>query len=174
MSEKETIFKGKLKQRGLFDFKDFYSFTYDWLMDENYDVFEKKYTEKVKGDSKDVEIDWEAMKEISDYFRFVIKTYWIILGMKSVEVQKEGKKIKMDTGLLEIKFTAQLVKDYENRWENKPIWKFLRGVYDRYIIRTRIEDYEERLLEEVNEFIAQAKALLAIETQHETRREMKY
>lgn len=174
MAEKDRIYKGKVKQRGLFDFKDLYSFMFDYLMDENYDVFERKYVEKVKGDSKDVEIEWEAMKEISDYFRFVIKAYWIILGMKTVEVQKEGKKIKMDSGVVEIKFTAELVKDYENRWENAPFWKFLRGIYDRYIVRTRIEQYEERLLEEVNEYVAQAKSLLAIETKHETRKESTY
>ena len=66
---------------------------------------------------------------------------------------------------------AILEKDYEHRWENNPFWKFLRGIYDRYIIRTRIEQYEERLLEEVNEAIAEAKALLAIETKRETRKE---
>jgi len=174
MAEKDTIFKGKIKQRGLFDFKDFYTFTYDWLMDENYDVFERKYVEKVKGDSKDVEIKWEAMKEISDYFRFVIIADWIILGMKQVKVKKEGKEITIDSGVLEIKFKAILVKDYENRWENHPFWKFLRGVYDRYMIRTRVEQYEERLMEEVNEFIAQCKSLLAIETKHEPIRETKY
>jgi len=167
MVERDTIFKGKIKQRGLFDFSDFYTFTYDYLMDENYDVFERKYVEKVKGDSKDVEIKWEAIKEISDYFRFIITADWIVLGMKPIEVQKEGKKIKMDSGIIEIKFKAILAKDYEGRWENHPFWKFFRGIYDRYIIRTRIEQYEERLLEEINEFIAQCKSLLAIEAKHE-------
>ena len=90
--------------------------------------------------------------------------------MKKVKIKREDREITMDTGLLEIKFKALLVKDYENRWENHPAWKFLRGIYDRYIIRTRIEDYQERLLEEVNEAIAQAKALLAIETKRETRK----
>jgi len=170
MSEKDTIFKGKIKQRGLYDFKDFYEFLYDYLMDENYDVFERKYVEKVSGDSKDVEIKWECMKEISDYFRFVIVLDWLVLGMKKVKIKREDKEITMDTGLLEVKFKAQLVKDYENRWENHPVWKFLRGIYDRYIIRTRIEDYQERILEEVNEAIAEAKALLAIETKRETRK----
>ena len=171
MSEKDAIFKGKIKTRGLYDFKDFYEFLYDYLMDENYDVFERKYVEKVSGDSKDVEIKWECMKEISDYFRFEIVFDWLILGMKKVKIKREDREITMDTGLLEVKFKALLVKDYENRWENHPFWKFLRGIYDRYIIRTRIEQYQERLLEEVNEAIAEAKSLLAIETKHELRKE---
>ncbi len=169
MSEKDTIHKGRIKQRGLFDFRDIYEFMYDYLIDENYDIFERKYVEKVKGDSKDVEVKWEAMKEISDYFRFVITMEWIILGMKSVEVVKNGKKIKIDSGVFEIKFRADLVKDYESRWENHPFWKFLRGFYDRYIIRTRVEQYEEKLLAETVELISQVKSLLAIEIKHGTK-----
>ena len=168
MAEKDKIFKGKVKMKGLFDYKNFYEFLYDYLMDENYDVFERKYQEKVSGDSKDVEIKWECMKEISDYFRFVITLDWLILGMKKVKIKKDDQEISMDTGLLEIKFSALIVKDYENRWENHPFWKFLRGIYDRYIIRTRVEQYQEKLMEEITEYISQIKGLLAIETKHET------
>ncbi len=167
MAEKDTIYKGKIKQGGIFSFKDFYNFTYDWLKEENYDMFETNYTEKVKGDSKQIEIRWEAHKEISDYFKFVIELKWLILGMKSIEVMKEGKKVKMDTGVLEIKYKALLVKDYENRWEDHPMWKFLRGLYDRYIVRSRIDDYEIRLLDEVDEFVSQCKSFLAIAGQHD-------
>ena len=92
---------------------------------------------------------------------------WIILGMKSIEVQKEGKKVKMDTGTIEIKFKAILQKDYEGRWENRAIWKFLRGVYEKYIIRSRIDDYEIRLFQQIEEYLSQAKAFLALEGQHE-------
>ncbi len=167
MSERELIYKSKVKQRGLFDFRDLYEFSYDWLLDENYDVFERKYTEKVKGESKDVEVKWEATKEISDYFRFMYVIEWVIHGMKSVEVKKGSRTIKMDSGVIDIRFKAYLVKDYENRWENHPFWKFLRGIYDRYIIRTRVEQYQEKLMEETTEYISQIKGLLAIETKHE-------
>lgn len=163
MSEKDIIFRGRINQTGIFSFKDFYSFTYDWLKEENYDVFEKKYTEKVKGDSKDVEITWSAEREISDYFKFVITIDWVIIGMKSVDVQKEGKKIKMDSATLGLRFKAILVKDYEDRWENYPLWKFMRGLYEKYIIKNRVDQYQIKLLEELEEFISQCKSFLALE-----------
>ena len=166
MVEKDKIYKGKIKQSGIFNFKDFYEFLYDYFMDENYDVFESKYTEKLKGDSKDLEIKWRAVKEVSDYFRFEISSHWFILGMKKVRVKKEGEEISMDSGTIEIKFDGVLVKDWENRWESSPFFKFLRGLYDRYIIRSRIDDYELKLFQEINEIIAQAKSFLAIEGQH--------
>ncbi len=166
MVEKDKIFRGKIKQKGIFNFKDFYQFLYSYLMDENYDVFETKYTEKIEGDIKNVEIKWTATREISDYFKNEITLHWIILGMKKVKVKKEGKEITMDSGTPEIKFEAYLQKDWENRWENNAFWKFLRGLYDRYIIKTRISDYEIKLFEEVNEVISQTKSFLAIEGQH--------
>ncbi len=166
MSEKDIVFKGKIKQTGIFSFKDLYNFLYDWLREENYDVFEKSYNEKVAGDSKNIEIAWEADREISDYFKFKIKVAWMILGMKTIDVQKDDKKVKMETGALELKMTAILIKDYEDRWENQPFWKFLRGIYEKYIIKSRIDDYQIKLLMEVEEFISQAKSFLAIEAQH--------
>ncbi|MFA5174547.1 MAG: hypothetical protein WC438_05190 [Candidatus Pacearchaeota archaeon] len=163
MAEKDTLFKGKVKQQGLWGFNDLYSFTYDWLNGEGYKVKEKTYSEKVSGDAKDIDIEWEASKKVSDYFKFTIKMAWKILGMKSVEVQRENKKVKMNSGIVEIKFSAVLIKDYESKWEDAPLWKFLRGVYDKYIIKSRIDDYEDKLLNELNELIAQTKAFLEIE-----------
>ena len=106
MAEKDTQYKGKLKHKGVFDFKDFYKFTYNWLSEEEYTVAEKKYSEEITGDSKLVEIEWEAKKKVSDYFRFVLKIAWRVLGLKDVEVVREGKKEKINSGTVEIKISA--------------------------------------------------------------------
>ena len=86
--------------------------------------------------------------------------------MKKIKIKKEDKEVNMNSGLVEVNFTAVLVKDYEHKWEDKPIWKFLRGIYDRYIIRSRIEKYEDKIKEEVEELIAQMKSFLAIEAKY--------
>jgi len=163
MAEKDKIFSTKVKYTGIWDFKQIYRFLYDWFVDQGYKIVEKGYTEKIKADGKEIEVHWEAKRKISDYFQFLIKSDWMILGMSETEVQKEGVKMKMNKGYIEIKFTAVLVKDYEHRWENTAFLKFLRGVYDRYIIKSRVEGYEDKLLAEVDEVVAQAKSYLAIE-----------
>ncbi len=165
MVEKDNVFATKIKQSGIFDFKDFYRFAYEWLDGEGYDVAEGKYSEKISPGGKEIEIEWEAKRKISDYFRFVAKVRWRITGMKDVEVQKNGEKINMNKGTVEIRSKGVLEKDYEHRWEDNPFLKFLRGVYDRYIIRARIDQYETKLIEEVDEFIGQCKAFLAMEAQ---------
>lgn len=166
MSEKDTIYKGKVKHSGIFDFSELYRFCYVWLDDEGYDITEKTYSEKVKPNGKEVEVKWYAKRKISDYFRFVIKADWRILRMNDAEVQKDGVKLKMNKGDLEIKFSAVLEKDYEHRWENTAFLKFLRGVYNRYIIKGRIDAYEDKIFKEVDEYIAEVKSFLALLGKH--------
>jgi hypothetical protein len=163
MVEKDKVFSGKLKHTGIFSFSELYEFIYDAIKSENYVLKEKKYSEKILGESKTIEIDWESDKKVSDYFRFQIKLVWLITGLKKVEVKKEDQKVTMNSGAVEIKYAATIIKDYESRWEGQPFWKFLRGVYDRYIIRPRIDYYEDKVEDELRDLVSNIKAFLALE-----------
>ncbi|OIO41325.1 hypothetical protein COX97_01885 [Candidatus Pacearchaeota archaeon CG_4_10_14_0_2_um_filter_05_32_18] len=163
MVEKDKIITEKVKRSGIFNFKDVYQFTYRWFVDEGYDVEEQKYIENVAGDSKDIEIKWVATKKVSDYFQNEIKSDWRIIGMTDVEVEKEGRKIKANKGTFEVKFTGNLKKDYEGSWEKSAMMKFLRGVYERYVIEARVKEREEKIIKDVEEILEQVKAFLTIE-----------
>jgi len=163
MVEKDVLFKTKVKHKGIFDFSETYRILYEWLVDQGYDINEKTYKENIgAGGAKEIEIEWDAMKKVSDYFRFLLEIKWHPLGMTSVEVEIDGVKQKMNKGQFEIEIKSVLLKDYESRWENKPIQKFLRGLYDKYIIRERVEAYEGKLIAEMDEFVAQCKSFLAL------------
>lgn len=164
MVEKDKVIPPqKVRHVGFFDFKETYRYAYLWWIEEGYDLVEKNYTEKITQRGKEVEIEWLAIKKISDYFRFFVVTKWRVVGMNDAEVEQGGKKIKIDKGDCEIK-VEQIVleKDWESRWEGGPFWKFLRGMYDKYIIRSRIDAYEGKLVGEVNDFIDQMKGYLAL------------
>ncbi|PIU75648.1 hypothetical protein COS75_03250 [Candidatus Pacearchaeota archaeon CG06_land_8_20_14_3_00_35_12] len=164
MSEKDLIYEEKVKYAGIFDFKDVYQTAYTWLTDYQYWVEERTYSEKIKPNGKEVEIKWIAKRKISDYFRFFLKVDWHIVGMTTVEMTDEsGNKIKMNKGQFEIKVSAYLEKDYENRWEGNAFGKFLRGTYDRFVIRSRIEQYEDKVAGELEEYVAALKSFFAIE-----------
>lgn len=163
MAEKDKIITEKVKRSGIFNFKDVYQFTYRWFTDEDYDVEEQKYVETVSGDSKDIEIMWTATKKVSDYFKNEIKSTWRIIGMTDVDVEREGRKMKVNTGSFEVKFAGSLIKDYEGSWERSPMMKFLRGIYDRYVIEARVKDREVKIIKDVEEILEQVKAFLTIE-----------
>jgi len=163
MVEKSNVLEQALKHKGYFNFRDLYNFCYDWIKEQGYEVSEKNYTEKLSANGKEIIIKWEIEKEVTDYFKNLIEVKWHILGMTDVEIERDGKKEKTNKGELKIKFSADLERDYEKRWEDNPIWKFLRGVYDKYIIRTTIDEYEDRLREKAEAYIEQVKSFLVLE-----------
>lgn len=164
MVEKDKVFGGKIKHTGIFSFSELYDFVHDWCMTEGYSISEKKYSEKIIGETKIIEIDWDCEKKVSEYFKFRISLSWMVTGLKKVEVKKDDEKITMNSGTVEIKYTGTIFKDYESKWVSNAFLKFLRGVYDRYIIRERIDYYEDKLEGNIRELVSQIKAFLALES----------
>ena len=164
MPEKDTIFSSKIKYDGIFSFPDVYKFCYDWLKDETgLDISEDKYTEKLKGDSKELDIEWTGEREVTDYFKFEIGIKFKILNLKNVEIKQDNIKIKTNKGSVEIKTKGTLVRDYKGKFERNFFQKFLRSIYEKWVITSRIREFEEKLIGDCDEFLAQAKAYLDLE-----------
>ena len=162
MAQKSNVFKQSIKQKGYWNYNDLYIFCFDWLKDNGYHVAESEYTEKLSGFGKEILITWAGAKKVSDYFKNTISVKWHILGMNDAEVEQDGVKIKTNKGEVKVVVSADLVRDYEEKWENKPLWKFLRGIYDKYIIRTTIDEYEGRLESDAQEYVDQIKSFLLL------------
>jgi hypothetical protein len=160
MAEENSILKEKLKHKSFFNYTDLYNFSYNWLKNEQYLVSEDEYLEKLTS-AKEIQIKWKAMRKVSDYYRFIIKVKWHILGMTDVEAEDaSGKKTKTNKGDLTMEFEAFLERDYENNWDKHPLWKMMRAIYDKYIIRTTTDEYETKLITEAENMIEEVKAFL--------------
>lgn len=165
MPEKDTILSSKIKLAGIVNFSEFYSFCYYWLKEETLlDIVEDKYKEKLSGNLKDIEVEWTGVRKVTDYFKFEIKILFRVLGLTEVEIIKNGTKIKTNKGLVEVQVKGILVRDYQGKFEKTFIRKFLRGIYEKWIIPSRIVEYEDKLSEDCNEFLNQAKAYLGLES----------
>ncbi len=164
MPEKDIIFTSKVKYKGIFPFSDFYNFCYDWLTQEtDLLISEDKYKEKLTGEAKDIEIEWTGTREVTDYFKFEVKVKYRILDMTNVEVTQNGKKIKTNKGDVELNVKGILVRDYKGKFEKTAFQKFMRGIYEKAIIHSRVEELKDKLIEDCNEFLNQAKAYLDLE-----------
>ncbi len=164
MAEKDTVFSSRVRYKGIFSFSDFYNFCHQWLTEETgLKVSEDKYSEKISGDSKKIEIKWTGEKKITDYFRFDAKVEFNIVGLKKVEISKEGTKVETNQGTVQVKIKGILVRDYKGKFETTAFNKFLRGIYEKWIITSRIEEFENKIAEDCDEFLSQAKAYLDLE-----------
>lgn len=164
MAEEKTVFEQTLKHKGFFGYSDLYTFCYNWFKNEGYsNIAEEEYIEKVSGASKEIQIKWKVKKKVTDYYQYVLEVKWHILGMSEVEVEENGKKIKTNKGEVKIVTKALVKRDYEDTWDKSPFYKTLRGIYDKYIMRTTAEEYEDTLTAKAQSFVEDTKAFLNLE-----------
>lgn len=163
MAEKDVVIKEAIKYAGYGDFKNMYSYAHDWLKGEGYSVVEDSYTEKVKGNSKEIEVVWKAAKKITDYFKSELDIKWRILGMEDVEVEIDGKKKKMNK-FAEVKIEAKgtLVHDYTNQWNKSATTNFFKSIYNKYVIPERTEKMKDKIEGDIQNFKEEMKALLEL------------
>jgi hypothetical protein len=162
MAEKEQILKEELEHNGLFDFKGLYSYLHSWLVEENHDVDEEKYGEKVSGNTRDIDIQWKAYKKLSDYFKTEYKIVYEIKNMADVEVEIDGKKKNMNKGILKLKLTGTLVMDYDSKWETSPFSRFFRDIYNKFIVPSRVQAARGRVAKTTVQLKDNAKAFMAL------------
>ena len=165
MASKDKIFSSAIKYNGVLDFAAFYKFCYEWLKDEFKlaPVAEDKYTEKLTGDAKDIDVEWTGLKKVNDYFQYEVKVKFRILGLTKVELNNNGAKISTNNGSVEVKVTGTLIHDYDGKFETSATRKFLRGIYEKWIIKNFIDQLEDKLAEGCDTFLTQAKAYLDLE-----------
>lgn len=168
MAEEETVFSSRVKYSGIFSVKDFYLFCHKWLTEEiGIDISEDKYSEKLTGDTKKIEVKWSGDKELTDYFRFDIKVEFLMYDLKKVEITKESTKVETNSGTVDLKVKGILTKDYKGKFEKSAFNKFLRSIYEKWVITSRIEEFQGRIAEDCDEFLTQAKAFLDLEGKKE-------
>ena len=161
MGERRIVIDNLMLQyEGLFELRELYMMVDKWLRQKGYDKFEKRNHEHVLKEGKYIEIELEPWKKITDYAKIVINLYFHCYNVKEVIVKKDGQDVKMNQGKIKIKFVGFLVTDYEDKWEGKPIFYFLRAVMDKWVYRVASEKYEAAVAEDVKHLYQNVKAFL--------------
>ncbi|MBI2663693.1 hypothetical protein HYX15_04150 [Candidatus Woesearchaeota archaeon] len=158
MSEIDYVIPAlRIEQKAIFNFADLYKLLKSWFDLHNYDFYEKEYIDSMKeGGEKSDSIKWEAERKVDDYTKFHIEVRLKLNDVEDVQL----KDCIACRGVCSIKFESFLEKDYEDRWEKNFFLKFVRAVYDHYILSTKIEKYSAELRAETYDVFNQAKAFL--------------
>ncbi len=150
----------RVKYEGLFDMFELYKLIDSWLRDKAFDKRELRNMEIVKPDGKYVELVLMPWKKISDYARHVMRIEIRAHRLKEVVVERDGRQVKMNQGKIDIIMDGYLDMDYEDRWEQKPFYFFMRTLFDKYIYRTYSTQFEELLVENVSQLHTIIKSFL--------------
>ena len=163
MPKEDSIIKGaKIKYKGTSDFKLLYKKVRDWLMREKYsdpcEGGEKKYAERIKPTGKQIEVVWNtSKKEEGGYFSLVIDVKFFVNNINEVDVEKDGKKIKLDNCEIEVEFSSKLVRNASKSWDEN---SFMFKIYERYIIPDKIEQFKIESYKDTNKLMDEVKNFL--------------
>jgi hypothetical protein len=132
----------------------------EWFRWKGYDKRENKNIEIVKPEGKFIEIELEPWKKVTDYAKNVLKIRIQMFDVKEVEVEKDKTKLKLNQGRVQFVFDAFLETDYEARWEGKPIFYFIRTVFDKYFYKPFTAGFERGVKEDLVHLQSQIKSFL--------------
>lgn len=159
MAKTDEIYpKAKFKWKGTCDLKLLYRNIKTWLEEEEYAVSEKSYGERVKPNGKQLEIVWEAGKEEGSYFAKKIYLEIFGLGISDVEVEREGKRLKLHSAELEISLRAEITLNASDEWHDG----LAHTIYQDYIVKEKIDEEKINLYGDVHNLMDEIKAFLSL------------
>lgn len=152
MAERRIIVDNlKISYSGYFKATELYQLIDNWLREKGYDKREIRNQEHVTREGKYVELEIEPWKKITDYANTKIRVEMKLLNLTDVIVQKNSRKEKLNKGRVHIRFDAYLETDYEHRWESRPVYLFIRTIFDKFIYASYTHQFEGELAENVHE-----------------------
>jgi hypothetical protein len=162
MAERDYVVREiKISKDGVFDFDNLYKAIKEWLNFHHYDFFERNYSDMSKGDSKDIKVKFETERKIDSYMKYSID---ISISVKDHRlVLAQDKKKKLVKGFLVIGIESVIVTDYDEKWEGKPMKKFIRGIYDKFIEGDKRIRLNNELKEETYGLYNELKAFLNLQ-----------
>lgn len=124
-----------IEYSGLFIAGELYHVIDSWLKENNYTKEEKKASEKVHEDSKDVLVKYEAVKPLNETTNYVLKVDLVVRNMISLQIEDKGNLKRFNKGDVSITLEGVKVADKTGKWETKPFYFFLRTVFHKFILK---------------------------------------
>lgn len=144
MGEVKTLAFGEsFKYKGLIDIKGLYMSIDKWLKSHGYEKQETWNYEEIFEDGKQLFMKLEPYNKISDYAKIRLRINIELRKCEDVTITKNKIKRKLMKAEGNFAFDLFLETDYENSWETKPLYFFLRTVAERFLYRSVLDRYEE-------------------------------
>ena len=127
-----------IRFKGVFDYDGLMQMVYDWMNNRRFKIIEKVYKHKGGSSGWELERELEGSRKVTDYIKYVITVAVHAWDAKEVEVIKDGKKMKMHKGRLEVKMSIGIELDYAARWESSEAMEKVRNFFHNVIIKKEI------------------------------------
>lgn len=152
-----------IKFSGTFDILELLGAIKNWYAKRYYALTEKEQSEAVKSSGKEIVIEYEGVKKVTEYvtFKAVVKIY--ILRLIDVIVETPESKEKKQQAEIDINVRSWMIKNYKGTFKKtSKFQEFFRQIYERFIGKTHLEDLKTKLINETLILMDDIKAVLQV------------
>ncbi len=165
IKELESIFPEfsplRVKYKDIFDLKAFYETLHEYFMDLGWnstegdppgDHWETFYGEKIDGGgAREIWIRWRLVKDAPDtsFIRYYLDLDFHVIALLKAEVVRDGQKLKVDKGEVELNIRAYVDPLYKKQFENSFILKQIKDLFTKRVYRRTLEQRKKELYQEV-------------------------
>lgn len=156
----------KFSYEGLFNAAELYNIFSTFFYDKGYNWYEKANTEQVTPSGKQIQIILEPWKNVSDYYKIVIKSKINLIDLKDVEVEQDKQTLRLNQGLVKITFDAYVFSDRKGKWSAKPLHWFLALIFEKYFFKEHREKFDVWVKNDVEDLLYKIKSYLNMYKYH--------
>lgn len=152
MVEKKFVIDGmKLGYNGPFDIIEFYKKVEEWISKKGKEKEIKKKVEHVGPSGKKVEWFIEIWEDAAEYARPIVRMRALFTDLVEVKAGKGKAGRKLNRGEALIILDGILETDIGGKWQQKPVFYFLRALVDKFIWKHHMNKIEDKLAADVYE-----------------------
>ena len=122
----------------------------NFIFERGFDKKHEKDFEQNTSNGKFIEWQIAPWKWINDYTRYIIRVRVLGYDIVKTDMISEGKKTKVDNGRIIIVIDGFVEYDLQSKWEQNPVFHFLRSIYENFIYREYTERFEHMLVNDLN------------------------
>lgn len=140
----------KLEYEGPFDLNDLIMMIQKFSFERGFDrKLEKDFEQNTKT-GKQVEWQISHWKKVTDYVKNILRIRILVTDYVKVDSIKDKKKVKVGNGKIIIFFDGLLEFDYFHKMDSRPIFMFMRVLFDKFVYKLYTERFEQRLTYDLN------------------------
>ncbi len=146
MVEKKFVIDGmKLSYNGPFDIIEFYKKVEDWIQAKGKEKDIKKKVEHVEPSGKKIEWFLEIWENVREWARPIVRMQALFADVKEVKIKRGKRQKKLNRGNALITIDGILETDISGKWQQKPIFYFLRALVNKFVYHFYMIKIEDKL-----------------------------
>tara|TARA_Y100000310_G_C20257187_1_gene611902 strand:- start:127 stop:639 length:513 start_codon:yes stop_codon:yes gene_type:complete len=150
----------KFSYEGLFNPAELYSLISSWFYEKGWDWYERMNKEISTPEGKQIVMILEPWKSVTDFYKIMAKIKIIFTNIKEVEVEHEGKTLRLSQGLIRITYDGYVMSDRTGLWTEKPFYWFLTIVAQKYFFRNHFKKMETWIKSDLDDVHSKVKSYL--------------